>query len=76
MARNLKEFESRALELPLKARARLAEYLIASLDVLDNAENERLWVEEAERRYREYKKGNIPSRLARNVFRGARSRIK
>ena len=76
MARNLKEFESRALELPLKARARLAEYLIGSLDVLDNAENERLWLEEAERRYREYKRGNIPSRLAKYVFCDARSRIK
>ncbi len=76
MTRNLKELESRALDLPLKERAQLAEYLLDSLDVLDDAENERLWVEEAERRYRQYKKGNIPSRLARDVFRDTRDRIK
>lgn len=76
MIRNLKKLESHALNLPLKERAQLAEYLIDSLDVLDDAENERLWVEEAERRYRQYKRGNIPSRLARDVFRDARDRIK
>jgi hypothetical protein len=54
----------------------LAEQLIASLDDLDDAEVERLWVEEAERRYREYKKGEIPARLAEDVFRDAYGRIK
>ena len=32
---------------------------VASLDNLNDAENEGLWLEEAERRYQEYKKGNI-----------------
>jgi len=50
----------------------LAEYLIASLDSLDAAENEQLWLEEAERRYQEYIKGNISARIAEAVFRNAR----
>ena len=33
------------------------------------AENEELWLEESERRYREYKKGNISARLAEDVLR-------
>ncbi|OHB77260.1 MAG: hypothetical protein A2Z34_09990 [Planctomycetes bacterium RBG_16_59_8] len=38
--------------------------------------NEQLWVEETEGRYQEYKKGNISSRPAKDVFRNARGRIK
>ena len=55
--------------------ATLAQRLIASLDALDDAENERLWIEEAERRYQEYKKGNIQARAADDVLRDARSAI-
>ena len=76
MSPDLKEFEAQALKLPLSDRAVLAERLIASLDAADDAENERLWVEEAERRYQEYKKGNIPSRRADDVLRDARAAIK
>ena len=73
MAPDLKKFQDQALNLPMKDRAALAERLIASLDTEDAAENERLWVEEAERRYRKYKKGNIPSRAAEDVLRDARA---
>ncbi|MCK4401903.1 addiction module protein, partial [bacterium] len=59
MSANLKEFEAQALKLPLTDRALLAEHLIKSLDTVNDAENERLWVKEAERRYHEYKNGNI-----------------
>ena len=76
MTPNLKKCEAQALELSPGERAILAERLLASLDALDDAENERLWIEEAERRYREYKKGNISSRPAADVLRDARSRIK
>ena len=73
---DLKEFEAQALKLPLSDRALLAEHLIASLDVADDVENERLWIEESERRYQEYKKGNIPGRFAEDVLRDARVTIK
>jgi len=76
MPPELKEFEAEALKLPLKERAALAERLIASLDTEDDAENERLWVEEAERRYRAYRKGDLPSRPAEDLFRDALARIK
>ena len=72
MSPDLKECRTQALNLQVKERAELAVYLIASLDSLDDAENEHLWLEEAERRYQEYKKGNISARLAEAVFRNAR----
>ena len=76
MSPDLKECEIQALKLPPKERAVLAEHLIASLDTLDDSENERLWLEEADRRYQEYKKGNIAARSAEDVLREARSAIK
>ena len=73
---DLKEFERQALQLPLKERAALAEHLIASLDATEDAECEHLWVEEAERRYQEYKSGTISSRSAEDVFRDAPGKTK
>ena len=75
MSLDLEELEAQALKLPPSDRAALAEILIASLDAADERENECLWVEEAERRYQEYKKGNIPSRRAEEVLRDARGAI-
>ena len=76
MSLELKECEAQALKLGPEERAELAEHLIASLDALDDAENERLWLEEAEKRYQEYKKGTIQSRSAEDVLRDARAAIK
>ncbi|MEA1926935.1 MAG: addiction module protein [Candidatus Auribacterota bacterium] len=76
MSPNLKECKDQALNLHVKERAVLAEYLIASLDSLDDTENEQLWLKEAERRYQEYRKGNISARLAEDVLRDARSAIR
>ena len=75
MATDLKEFEVSALKLPVAERAALAERLIESLDALDDAENERLWVEEAERRYQAYKQGRLSARLAADAIQDARARI-
>ena len=76
MSVDLKHFERQALQMSAKDRAMLAEHLIASLDTPDDVECERLWVEEAERRYQEYKKGWISSRPAEDVFRDALGKIK
>ncbi len=76
MSKNLKKCEAQALSLSPKDRAVLAEHLIESLDAVDDAENERRWVEEAERRYQEYKKGKIPARPAEDVFRDASAKFK
>ncbi|MFH1258561.1 MAG: addiction module protein [Elusimicrobiota bacterium] len=76
MSINLKAFEMKAIKLPLKERAKLAEYLIRSLDKIDDSENERLWVKEAERRYNDYKKGKMSSRPAEEVLRYAHKILK
>ena len=76
MSPELRECEAQALKLSPRERAALAERLIASLDALDDSENEALWLEEAERRYQEYKKGKIEARPSQDVLREARSAIK
>ncbi|HMO98912.1 MAG TPA: addiction module protein, partial [Kiritimatiellia bacterium] len=60
MSPQLIECEAQALKLPPTDRAKLAEHLIASLDNLSDRHIEQLWIEEADRRYREYKSGKIP----------------
>ena len=76
MSPDLKECEAWMLKLPVKDRALLAEHLIASLDAVEDSENERLGVEEADRRYQQFKSGNISARPAMDVLRDARSQIK
>jgi len=76
MSPKLKECETKALQLPPKERAVLAERLIASLDAPDEAKAERLWVEEADRRYREYRRGRIRARSAADVLRDARAAVR
>ena len=76
MSPDLKQCEVKVLKLPPKDRAILAEHLISSLDSLEASENEQLWIEEAERRYKGYRKGKIPARFAKEVLRDARSSIK
>ena len=66
------EIEAEALKLEPKARARLAERLLESLETLSDKENERLWAEEAERRDAEWQS----SRPAGDVLRDARAKLK
>lgn len=76
MSPQLMECEAQALKLSPTDRAALAEHLIASLDDLNDEQNEQLWLEEAERRYREYKNGNITASSAEDVLSNARAAIK
>jgi putative addiction module component (TIGR02574 family) len=76
MPTTIKNFETRALELPAKDRARLAVHLIASLDSVDPGENEHLWAKEAERRYKTYKAGHMTARPAHDVFADIRKTFK
>ncbi len=75
MSPQLIECEAQALKLPPTERAALAEHLIASLDDLSDEQNEQLWLDEADRRYREYKIGAISARPAEGVLRDARAAI-
>lgn len=76
MALDIKECTASALLLPVAERAALAERLIESLDSLDDAETERLWVEEAERRYQAYRKGCLSARSASEAIRDAQARFR
>ena len=64
MLTDMKTVEAEALTLPVAQRALLVQHLLASLDDVDELENERLWLEEAERRFKAYKAGTLSSRDA------------
>ena len=72
----IKEIEKKALKLSSYDRALLAERLITSLEEGEDVEAERLWIEEAERRYKEYKEGKVKAKPANQVFTEAFSKIK
>ncbi|MGH7234840.1 MAG: addiction module protein [Nitrospiraceae bacterium] len=72
----IEELEAEALRLDPKARARLAGKLLESLENLSEAENARLWAEEAQRRDAEMD-ANPDSRCsADKVFSDARAKLK
>lgn len=75
MLSKIKEIEEEALRLPSRERAQLAEHLISSLDEEEDPEAEKLWIEEAERRYREYKEGKVKAKPSDLVFKEARSKL-
>jgi hypothetical protein len=76
MARlSIEELESEAMKLDPKARARLAGKLLESLDALSEAENERTWAEEAERRDGDLDSDRDDGRSADEVLRDARDRL-
>lgn len=75
MPLKVKEIEEEALRLPSHDRAQLVEYLIKSLDEEEDPEAEKLWIEEAERRYQKYKEGKIKAKQAESVFKEARLKL-
>ncbi len=75
MAIELEQCEEYAKKLPLQKRALLIKRLIEGLDELDEQNLERLWIQEAARRLKEFKAGNIKARSAENVFCDARTKL-
>lgn len=75
MPSKIKEIEEEALRLSSHERAKLAEHLISSLDEEEDPEAERLWIKEAERRYKEYKLGKVKAKSSEKVFKDARLRL-
>ena len=69
------DLEMEALKLSARDRAQLAHRLIESLKGPEGGNFEGAWIEEAERRYAEYRKGLITARDADAVFREARRRL-
>jgi broad specificity phosphatase PhoE len=70
------EIEAEALKLDPRARARLAERLLESLETLSDQENERLWAEEADRRDADWDATSSAARPATDVLRDARAKLK
>ncbi len=75
MHTELEQCEQKAKKLPLQDRAVLIKRLIEGLDELEEQDLERLWVDEALRRFEEFKAGNIQARSSDDVFRDARIRL-
>jgi putative addiction module component (TIGR02574 family) len=71
-----RDLESQALMLPIRARALLARRLISSLDEEADLDNERLWIEESERRLDELESGTVTGIPADRVFAEVRSKLR
>lgn len=78
MAHSLAEIENDALRLPPEDRARLAVDLLASLEgsVESPEEIEKLWLVEAERRFRELRDGVVQGIPAQEVFAQLRAKLR
>ncbi len=76
MTKPARELESKALRLPRRERARLAQRLISSLDSEVDPDVEKLWLQEAERRLDELKSGKVAGIAAQKVIRKARSTLR
>jgi len=70
------DVESRALKLSRKKRARLAQRLISSLDQQSDANADKLWRDEAERRFTELKSGKVAGIPAGKVIKKARASLR
>ncbi len=69
------QIEQEALNLSDVVRTALALHLLDSLDSVDTDYDEVLWIEEVERRWKDYKAGHIASLPLEEVMRDARSRL-
>jgi putative addiction module component (TIGR02574 family) len=76
MSTALKKIEDDALKLSARARARLAERLISSLEETAEPQAEREWLLEIERRSIELKSGKVKRISADKVFKRARAALR
>ncbi len=68
MASHIKEIEKQALRLPPKDREVLAERILHSLEGEPITEIDEAWVAEAEKRYQNYKNGNVQGIPGEQLF--------
>jgi len=76
MAKLARELESEAMRLSRRQRARLAQRLISSLDQEVDADAERLWLAEAERRLADLKSGKVAAIPAERVLKKVRAALR
>ena len=75
MSAHFDDIEKQARSLPLKEKAALARVLIEELDASIDADAEKLWLDEAQRRYDAYLKGELEALPGDDVMARARSRV-
>jgi putative addiction module component (TIGR02574 family) len=68
---HLEQVTKEAMKLNIEERAELTQRLLDSLDDAPASEIEKLWLEEAERRLREFREGKTKGIPAEEVFRKA-----
>jgi putative addiction module component (TIGR02574 family) len=73
---DFKTIEDDALHLPPEDRAKLAQRLLLSLDLLSDTEIEESWLVEAQRRAREIDRGEVQPVPAEEVMRKARALLR
>ena len=76
MARNFAEIQRELCELPAEERAKLALALVESLEPEDEGDVAEAWRVEAERRYEQYKRGEVQTLPGDEVFARIRSRLR
>jgi putative addiction module component (TIGR02574 family) len=76
MAKLARELESEAMKLSRRQRARLAQRLLSSLDPEVDADAERLWLAEAERRLADLKSGKVAAIPAERVLKKVRAALR
>ena len=76
MAQDTSELRKELDKLTPKQRAELARTLIDSLDEDLDEDVEQLWLDEAARRYEAYRRGEMSSRPAVEVFARVRARLR
>jgi len=76
MSVKLKDVENQVAQLTESDRVRLVEQLIRTLDSGEDVDAENAWLDEAERRYQEYRAGKLTSKAADAVFEDVLSNLK
>ena len=75
MAKTIEDIENEIRSLSVDDRMHLLRDLIADLDGGMDKNVEKAWLEEAERRYKEVKEGNVDLIPAEEVFARARAKL-
>jgi hypothetical protein len=70
----VQQIEKQVLKLDANSRAKLASKLLSNLDELSDAENEKLWAEEAVHRHNELSRGKAKFKSAEVVFKNAQKK--
>ena len=76
MSSSTRSLEEQAKKLPQKDRARLALTLIESLDPGTDEDAEALWLDEADKRLKDYDAGKTQSRPVNDVIAEIKSGLK